>query len=188
MRVTKFSVIFGILMFFIAGSVWGADGTITNIIIKPENPEVHQPIEVTVQGTIAPGKKCQIIFLKGDGTPQSQVGHATSFPFTFGGQAYPLFIYDKTGTYTVKVYSLDGKCIGGAQDVVKVTARLKKIPSAGMVPVLQNPCPQGWHKKSGSASSAFICVPNVPSQKLKCPPGTEYFETECMVGCQTVIR
>lgn len=188
MKMTRLSVICGILMLLLAGSAWGADGTITGITVKPSNPEVNQAIEVTVQGTITPDKKCQIIFLKGDGTPQSQVGHATSFPFTFGGQAYPLFVYNKTGTYTVKVYSLDGKCTGGAQTVVKVTAKLKKVPTGGTVPVLQNPCPQGWHKKSGSANSAFTCVPNMPSQKLKCPPGTEYFETECTVGCQTVIR
>lgn len=188
MKVTRFSVICGILMLLMAGNLWAADGTITGITVKPSNPEVNQPIEVTVQGTITPGKKCSIIFLKGDGTPQSQVGHATSFPFIFGGQPYPLFIYNKTGTYTIKVYSSDKNCAGGAQAVTKVAAKLKKILPGGVVPIGQNPCPQGWHKKTGSADSAFTCVPNMPAQKLKCPSGTEYFATECTVGCQIVIK
>jgi hypothetical protein len=188
MKVTRLSVICGILMLLLAGSVWGADGTITGITVKPTNPGVNQAIEVTVQGTITPGKKCSIIFLKGDGTPQSQVGHATSFPFKFGGQAYPLFVYDKTGTYPVKVYSLDDKCTGKAQADVKVVAKLKKVLPGGAVPIGQNPCPQGWHKKSGSADSAYTCVPNKPTQKPQCTPGTEYFETECTVGCQVVIK
>ncbi len=187
MKMTRLGVICGVLMLLLAGSLWAADGTITGITVTPANPGINKAIEVTVQGTMTPGKQCSIIFLKGDGTPQSQVGHATSFPFKFGGEAYPLFVYSKAGIYTIKVYCGDGKCTGEAQAVVKVALKMQSFSHDGAVPVGPNPCPQGWHKKSGSANSAFTCVPNKPAQKPTCPSGTEYFENECTVGCQTIV-
>jgi hypothetical protein len=182
MKMTRIIVLCGILM-FMAGAVWAADGTITSISVTPASPKVNDSIQVTVQGTVAPGKKCQILFLKGDGTPQSQVGHATSFPFTFGGP-YPLFTYTKAGTYTIRVFCGDGKCTGEAQAVIKVMAKLNAAAAAAQA--FKDPCPQGWHKKSGSANSAYTCVPNMPSQKPQCPAHTQYFETECTVGCQSI--
>lgn len=186
MKMTRIIVLCGILM-FMAGAVWAADGTITSISVTPASPKVGESIQVTVQGTaVAPGKKCQILFLKGDGTPQSQVGVVTSFPFTFGGP-YPLYTYTKAGTYTIRVFcgaNPYGTCTGEAQAVVKVKAKLeagvaKKVLKA-------DPCPPGWHKKSGSADSAYTCVPNMPRPKPQCPPHTLYFETECTVGCQAI--
>jgi hypothetical protein len=188
MKMTRIIVLCGILM-FMAGIVWAADGTITGITVTPASPKVGQSFQVTVQGTaIAPGKKCQILFLKGDGTPTSQVGVVTSFPFTFGGN-YPLYIYNTAGTYTIRVFSAAnpyGSCTGEVQAVVKVLPKLEKVDKK--IHKVADPCPTGWHKKSGSADSAYTCVPNMPSPKPQCPAGTVYFETECTVGCQPVIR
>jgi hypothetical protein len=189
MKMTRIIVLCGILM-FMAGTVWGADGTITGITVTPANPTVGESFHVTVQGTaIAAGKKCQILFLKGDGTPTSQVGVVSSFPFTFGGN-YPLYIYNTAGTYTIRVFSASspyGSCTGEAQAVVKVRPKLQ-VGIAKNVATKANPCPPGWHKKSSEPSGAFICVPNMPSPKPQCPAGTQYFETECTVGCQVIIR
>ncbi|RPI75521.1 MAG: hypothetical protein EHM45_14885 [Desulfobacteraceae bacterium] len=185
MKMTRIGVISGILMFALLGPLWAVDGTITGITVTPANPSINQAITVTVNGTITPGKKCQILFLKGDGTPQSQVGHATSFPFTFGGQAYPLYVYSKAGTYTIKVYCGNANCTGQAQATVTVKSKLAGIPKGPSLPVGANPCPPGWRKKSGEANGAFSCVPNKPT-KIQCPPGTAYYENECSVGCQVV--
>ena len=187
MKMTRIGVVVGILTLLVTGSLYAADGTITGITVSPANPMVNQAIEVTVQGTVTPGKQCEILFLKGDGTPQSLMGHAKSFPFKFGGQPYALFVYPKMGSYTIKVYSGDGKCTGTAQAEVKVGVKQITQVQSAMIPAVLNPCPQGWHKKSGSANSAFTCVPNMPIPKPQCPSGTSYFETECTVGCQTVI-
>jgi hypothetical protein len=184
MKMTRLGVICGILMFVLSGSLWATDGTITGITVNPTNPKINQAIEVTVNGTITPGKQCQILFVKGDGTPQSQVGYATSFPFKFGGQAYPLYTYSKAGTYTIMVYCGNPNCTGQAQATVKVMGTIK-ISAQAAKAVFHNPCPAGWHKKSGEANGAFSCVPNKPAP-IQCPSGTSYYESECAVGCQIV--
>jgi len=136
-----------------ASKVKAADGTITGITVTPANPEINKAIAVTVQGTITPGKQCSIIFLKGDGTPQSLVGHATSFPFKFGGVAYPLFVYSKAGTYTIKVYCGDGKCTGEAQAVVKVGLKMQSFPHDGAVP---NKKPAGGAASPAKAAASSL--------------------------------
>lgn len=173
-----------------------ADGNITGITVTPMNPKPLEAITVVVNGTIAPGKNCGILFVKGDGTPQSLMGHPTSFPFTFGGQGYPLFVYNNPGTYTIKVYpdpyQKDAKCTGSGQVTIKVSnpppapgVQINKgFVTAALGP---DPCPQGWHKTQGSADGPFQCAPNKPTQKIQCPPKTQYFETECAIGCQQML-
>jgi hypothetical protein len=171
-----------------------ADGVITGVTVTPANPKPGDPITIKVNGTgtIPAGKVCQIIFLKGDGTPQSLGANATSFPASFGGDPYPLWIYNNVGTYTVKVYPSPGpnnKCTGSAQTTVKVanpTPNNASIGLKGGVAVLANPCPQGWYKVSGDANGAFTCKPNKPAP-MQCPPKHQWVETECSVGCQQII-
>ena len=182
MKMKRISVLCGILM-FMAGAVWAADGTITSISVTPASPKVNESIHVTVQGTgPVPGKKCQIVLVLGDGSPMTQKGVISSFPYTFDTH------YDKSGTFTMLVFSganLYGTCTGEAQAVVKVKAKLdagvaKKVLKA-------DPCPPGWHKKSyDPVYDAFTCVPNMPRPKIQYPPHTLYFETECTVGCQAI--
>jgi len=169
-----------------------ADIVITGVSVTPANPKPGEPIKITVtgSGTMAAGKTCQILFLKGDGTPQSLGANAPSVPVSFGGDPYPLWIYNNPGTYTVKVYPSSGvnnKCTGSAQTTVKVSNPIN--PSIGIKPgvmAMTNPCPQGWHKVSGSADGAFTCKPNKPAP-MQCPPKHQWFENECAVGCQQII-
>jgi hypothetical protein len=154
--------------------VKAADGTITGITVTPANPGINKAIEVTVQGTITPGKQCSIIFLKGDGTPQSLVGHATSFPFKFGGEAYPLFVYSKAGTYTIKVYCGDGKCTGEAQAVVKVGLKMQSFPHDGAVPI-KKPAGGAASPAKAAAGAMVITASKIEVTSLTAPVGKNIF-------------
>jgi hypothetical protein len=186
------SICLGTLLTLVAAGAFAADGHITGVTVTPANPKPGEAITVKVTGSVNPGKSCQIIFLKGDGTPQSLGTNANSFPASFGGQAYPLYVYNNPGTYTVKVYpskTASGDCTGSAQTTVKVSNPVPVgAPSIGINPgmVLTNPCPQGWHKVSGNAGGAFTCKPNKPAP-MQCPPKHQWVESECSVGCQQII-
>jgi hypothetical protein len=191
MRKKNILIVFFAVLVTMGNNAFAADGNITGVSVTPANPKPGEPITVKVTGTITPGKTCQILFLKGDGTPQSLGKNATSFPATFGGDPYPLWIYNNPGTYTVKVYPSAGpsnNCTGSAQTTVKVSNPTPPTAgiNTGVVVAMTNPCPQGWHKVSGQANGAFTCKPNKPAP-IQCPPKHQYFETECAVGCQQVI-
>ena len=47
-------------------------------------------------------------------------------------------------------------------------------------------CPSGWHKKTGTSSEAFHCVPNQPT--MSCPDGWEYYFDGCEVGCNKKLE
>lgn len=184
-------ILFAALLAVVGANAFAADGNITGVTVTPSNPKPGDPITIKVTGTVKPGKSCQIIFLKGDGTPQSLGDNANSFPATFGGDPYPLWIYKNPGTYTVKVFAsptVSGNCTGSAQTTVKVSNPTPTNLTLGVKPgmVLANPCPQGWHKVSGNADGAFSCKPNKPAP-IQCPPKHQYFESDCAVGCQQVI-
>lgn len=58
----------------------------------------------------------------------------------------------------------------------------KKPPVAGAAC-----CPAGWHLTHGSCNAKFACAPNKPAP-VKCPAGTNYFDTGCSVGCQETVK
>lgn len=176
----------------LVGSAIAADATVTGITVTPTVIKPGGVVNVKVDGKInTPGKHCHLLYLKGDGQPQTLVGNPTSFPFSFTTQSYA-----NPGTYTLKVFGsmthMPSKCDGSAQATIKVEAPPPKpiggfqMPGSGVM-TMGDPCPQGWHKTSGSAGSAFTCAPKKPIQKIQCPPKTQYVETDCMVGCQQII-
>jgi hypothetical protein len=172
---------------FGSSEAFAADPVVTGVTITPANPNVNQALSIKVTGTNTTGKPCRVLFLKGDGQPWSLAGNPTSFPFTFGGP-YPAYVYGKAGTYTFTVKgdptAPNAKCGGEAKVTVKVGTTVVINPgSIGMMP---NPCPAGWHKKDGTASGAYTCVPNKPP-KQQCPPKHEWFESDCAVGCRQLI-
>jgi hypothetical protein len=185
------NVCLGALLLLSSAAALAVDGTITGVTVTPANPKPGEPITVKVTGNVAAGKSCQLFFLKGDGTPWSLGGNATSFPYSFGGDPYPLWIYSTPGTYTVQVKTTVGpgnNCTGTVQTTIKVANPAPSNLGIGIKPgiALLNPCPQGWHKVSGSADGAFTCKPNKPAP-MQCPPKHQWFESECAVGCQQVI-
>jgi hypothetical protein len=191
MKINKYSAVVGAVFVVCTSGAMAADGMITGVTVTPANPKPNEAITVKVTGTVTGPKKCRILFVKGDGTAQSQVGFA-DFPLTFGGQPYPLYVYSQPGTYTVKVLPSNGPndavCTGSAQTTVKVSAPLAVgTIKPGIVVLGANPCPPNWHKVSGSADGAFTCKPNKPATKIQCPPKTQYVETDCEVGCQQII-
>ena len=194
-RVRNLARLSAVVLALAAGSALAADATVTGVTVTPTTLKPGDFVTVTVQGKInTPGKHCHLLFLKGDGTPQSLAGNPTSFPFTFAGQPYPLWVYKNPGTYTIKVFGdmnhAPSKCDGSAQATIKVEApKFNAAATLGAKPgvMLMNPCPPGWHKTSGNANGAFTCVANKPVPKIQCPPKTQYFETECTIGCQAVI-
>jgi hypothetical protein len=179
-----------------AGSALAADATVTGITVTPTTLKPGDHITVTVQGKInKPGAYCTVDFLKGDGTPWSLAGNPTSFPYTFGGVGYPLWTYNNPGTYKITVRGGSHpatQCDGVVTATINVQAPLKpvgtvQLPGKPVVMNMGDPCPPGWHKTSGSAGSAFTCAANKPMPKIQCPPKTQYFETECAIGCQAII-
>jgi hypothetical protein len=184
------SICLGVLLTLATMGAFAVDGTITGVTVTPVNPKPGEPITVKVTGNVAAGKSCQLFFLKGDGTPWSLGGNATSFPYSFGGAPYPLWVYNSPGTYTVQVKTTVGpgnNCTGNVQTTVKVSNPVGNLPIGKIGAIaLQNPCPQGWHKVSGNADGAFTCKPNKPAP-MQCPPKHQWFESECAVGCQQVI-
>jgi hypothetical protein len=196
MRTKAFARISAALLALLVGSAIAADATVTGITVTPTVLKPGDYVTIKVDGKInTPGKHCHLLFLKGDGTPQSLAGNPTSFPYTFAGSGAPLWVYKNPGTYTIKVYGdmnhMPSKCDGSAQATIKVETPPKTIgniqmPGAAVIS-MGDPCPQGWHKTSGSAGNAFTCAPKKPIQKIQCPPKTQYFETECAIGCQQMI-
>jgi hypothetical protein len=195
-RVHSLARVTAAALFLAAGSALAADATVTGITVTPTILKPGDHISVTVQGKInKPGAYCTVDFLKGDGTPWSLAGNPTSFPFTFGGVGYPLWTYSKPGTYKITVRGGSHpatQCDGVVSTTIVVQAPAPK-PIGGIqlqgkpVVMMGDPCPPGWHKTSGSAGSAFTCAANKPIQKIQCPPKTQYFETNCAIGCQQVI-
>ena len=59
----------------------------------------------------------------------------------------------------------------------------KEQPATPKLPELIK-CPSGWHKKTGTPSDMFRCVPNKPT--MSCPDGWVYYFDGCEVGCNKI--
>lgn len=96
---------------------------VTSISVAPSTPKINEKVKITVSGHLPPGKTCRLVYLRGDGTPQSNLGVATSFPFSWK-ESYHWHSYSKAGTYTIKVWGdpkdLNHPCSGKAEATVKV--------------------------------------------------------------------
>ena len=72
----------------------------------------------------------------------------------------------------------------------KIGVKPTTAQSVTNLPIL-NPCPTGWHVKSGTpGKSRYSCVPDKPAP-IKCPAGYIYFdnsEAGCFVGCNEIIK
>jgi len=85
-----------------------------------------------------------------------------------------------TGQYWLAIYTPDDQLLVKGPETLKVVKTVRFVP-------INYRCPQGWVLKSGSVNykkGSFECVPK--KQKLQCPSGTTYYETECTIGCQAV--
>lgn len=65
------------------------------------------------------------------------------------------------------------------------------VERIGVNPTTVQPCPIGWHVKSGTpGQSRYTCVPDKPAP-IKCPAGYKYFdnsEAGCFVGCNEIVK
>ena len=55
--------------------------------------------------------------------------------------------------------------------------------------VVSQPCPTGWHFKSGSTTGTYSCVPNKPAP-MTCAPKHHWVdnsEAGCWVGCAETL-
>lgn len=67
----------------------------------------------------------------------------------------------------------------------------KGKPPMGSAGIDVPKCPQGWHVRPGSQADGgkrFTCEPNKPTEKIKCAPKFEYWETECAFGCKVTVH
>ncbi len=171
-----------------------ADG-VTKASAQPTTVTVGQKFTVTVEGSISPGKTCRVYLMRNTEQPTYKQIDTTSFPlvvndFEFDkpgpGPNNTAFIHVYTGT--IGPNACDGKSLPAVQVTVKAAGpQITAQAGRSAVQLAPNPCPPGWHVKAKEASGFLSCVPNKPP-KLTCPPNTQYFETECAVGCQVVPR
>ena len=71
------------------------------------------------------------------------------------------------------------------------TREFKGTPRPGITQPV-TPCPAGWQldgkvEYTAEKLPAFNCVPN-KGEKVKCGPGTEYFEGGCNFGCRDTLK
>lgn len=170
-----------------------ADGPKTVQIGKVESVTIDKPVlkvgekyTLTVSGLQPLGAPCNMAVSIDGGVMWSPLGDATVFPF-YGAPGGVYATFKNPGNYTIKVQGTQkpgAVCDGSASVNVKVEPALTVNPAA--VAVALSPCPAGWHG-SAQPSGAFTCKPNKPATKIQCPPKTQYFETDCEIGCQQVI-
>ena len=71
-----------------------------------------------------------------------------------------------------------------------IAGAAEKKPS--LQPRTVDPCPAGWQldgkvEYTAEKLPSFTCVPK-KGEKVKCPPGTEYFEGACKFGCRPTLK
>lgn len=173
-----------------AGAFADTPGKITGIKAIPANPKPKEAFKVEVEGVSPVGKPCSITILF-PGKAQTQLGVTNSFPYTsdpdFTSAGWLMF--DTPGNYTITVKAgsgINNNCTGEAQVNVKVQAPAPPVVVSANpnMTFSQNPCTGGWVVTQ--QGSGFECHPPKPA-KMQCPPKTEYYETECEVGCRRVI-
>ena len=173
-----------LLLSFVSANAM-AVSKITSMKIEKRKLKVNEKVKITIYGVLPAGKKCRMIYTRGDGTPKSLFGVAKKFPFVLTPYYAPS--YKKPGTYTITVWGdttlPNNGCLGKVS--VKVTVA-SKIKMGKVTKLFSSPCPKGWKLKARYASGAYTCVPKPPRTPLKCPPKTQYFKTDCAIGCKPV--
>jgi hypothetical protein len=177
----------------LAADAFAAEGTITSVTTDPVKPKPGEAFKLTVNG-INPGPAGCTMDIIFPGKPLSRLGTAYSFPYNsspdFTSAGWLMF--PNPGTYQIKIVgskTADSNCQGSATVTVKVDAPAINgvaLSAAAGMGITGSPCPSGWHG-AAQASGAVNCTPNKPATKMTCPPKTQYFETECAVGCQQII-
>lgn len=79
-----------------------------------------------------------------------------------------------------------GVAVAGPSFAADPPSRSQSTSSA--ITQAASPCPAGYHatggvKKLPAGGTQFQCEPN-KGEKVKCGPGTEYFESTCGFGCR----
>ena len=177
------------------GAFAATPGKITGIKVIPASPKPKEAFKVEIEGVSPVGGPCSITILF-PGKAQTQLGLANSFPYTSDPEftSAGWLRFDTPGNYQIQVKAgtgVNNNCTGSAS--VNVIVQNPPPPPQPVivganpnVNLLGNPCPSGWTGKQ-TASGEIDCHPVKPTTKLVCPPKTEYYETQCEVGCRKVI-
>ena len=170
-------------LFLVPLLVQAGGGNISSSSASPNSCKAAPSCKVkfTVFGT----GTCGIKVVWGD-------GQQTIYPiglFNTGGgygREFP-HNYTKVGTYkpTATWSHIGETCTGSTWAGVKITGKLKRGFSSKYR--LRGPCPAGWRTKHYEKSSgSYYCVPNRRIPRVKCPPKTKYYQTDCGFGCKPV--
>ncbi|MEP7156962.1 MAG: hypothetical protein ABI905_14380 [Betaproteobacteria bacterium] len=141
----------------ISSNAFATNGTITGITLSKSSIQSGETINFTVQGNVAPGKKCHIYGLRGDTGESYDLGVVSSFPAQFPGK--PLTI-SKTGTQYIHASGgtadKENECTGSVKAIVTVLAKteISAAPAAGMVPVAK--CPAGYRTDMTNPSTGEL--------------------------------